>query len=342
MAGHRTRLAQEPSQHWNDGEDEAIETYLNSSRAMDCLMVRLQVLTPGGWLLVGLLALVPPFVGGDRSSVSLAVSVGGIILAYAALRNLVTGLTQLIIVLIASDRIRLFWGTAARPARAGRPEYSGTPTSPAIPRDRLSTLPFLQLRDVVFAYPGRNQPVVQAVTLSIHRGDRLLLEGPSGGGKSSLAGILAGSHRPASGLVLLGGLDRETIGTTGWRRQVAIAPQFHENTLIKGSLAFNLLMAHDWPPREIDFKQAAVISRALGLAPLLDRMPGGLMQMVGEGGWQLSHGEKSRVYLARALLQGAELIILDESFAALDPQTIQDAVTAVMDTAPSLLVIAHP
>jgi ATP-binding cassette subfamily B protein len=71
-------------------------------------------------------------------------------------------------------------------------------------------------------------------------------------------------------------------------------------------------------------------------------MPGGLMQMVGEGGWQLSHGEKSRVYLARALLQGAELIILDESFAALDPQTLQGALTAVMDAVPSLLLIAHP
>src|SRR5262249_5544358 len=185
-------------------------------------------------------------------------------------------------------------------------------------------------------------PAVQAVTLSIRHGDRLLLEGASGGGKSSLARILAGVHRPASGLVLLDGLDRETLGSTGWRRRVAIAPQFHENTLIKGPLAFNLLMARDWPPRETDLQQAALVCRALGLGPLLDRMPGGLMQMVGEGGWQLSHGEKSRVYLARALLQGAELIILDESFAALDPQTQQGALAAVMGEAPTLLVIAPP
>jgi ATP-binding cassette subfamily B protein len=342
MAGHRTRLAQEPSSHWNDGEDESLETYLGTSRIMDRLTVGLQVLVPGGWLLVGLLALVPAFVGGDGVTVPLAVSVGGIILAHGALKNLVSGMAQLIAVLIAWDRIRPFWGTASGRSRAGHPEFGCAPASPALADDRSSTPPFLQLRDVVFRYQDRSQPVVRGATLSIGRGDRLLLEGPSGGGKSSLAGILAGANRPASGLVLLDGLDKETLGSTGWRRRVAIAPQFHENTLIKGSLAFNLLMARDWPPRQTDLQEAAGVSRALGLGPLLDRMPGGLMQMVGEGGWQLSHGEKSRVYLARALLQGAELIILDESFAALDPQTLGGALTAVMDAVPSLLVIAHP
>jgi ABC-type ATPase involved in cell division len=54
-------------------------------------------------------------------------------------------------------------------------------------------------------------------------------------------------------------------------------------------------------------------------------MPAGLLQMVGETGWQLSHGERSRLYIARALLQRAELIILDESFAALDPENLSGA-----------------
>ena len=71
-------------------------------------------------------------------------------------------------------------------------------------------------------------------------------------------------------------------------------------------------------------------------------MPGGLQQMVGETGWQLSHGEKSRLYLARALLQRADLLILDESFAALDPESLQRALAFVLTEAPSLVVIAHP
>jgi len=71
-------------------------------------------------------------------------------------------------------------------------------------------------------------------------------------------------------------------------------------------------------------------------------MPGGLMQLVGETGWQLSHGEKSRIYIARALLQGADVLLLDESFGALDPDTLGASLRAVLGRAPTVLVIAHP
>jgi ABC-type multidrug transport system fused ATPase/permease subunit len=64
--------------------------------------------------------------------------------------------------------------------------------------------------------------------------------------------------------------------------------------------------------------------------------------MVGEGGWQLSHGERSRVYVARALLQKADLVILDESFAALDPENLKEALECTLRHAETLMVIAHP
>ena len=80
----------------------------------------------------------------------------------------------------------------------------------------------------------------------------------------------------------------------------------------------------------------------LGLGGVLDRMPAGLQQMVGEGGWQLSNGEKSRLYIARALLQKAEMIIFDESFASLDPVNLRRALECVLKRAPTLMVIAHP
>ena len=79
----------------------------------------------------------------------------------------------------------------------------------------------------------------------------------------------------------------------------------------------------------------------LGLGDLLGRMPAGMLQMVGETGWQLSHGERSRLYIARALLQDADLVVLDESFAALDPENLKRAVECVVKRARSLLVIAH-
>ena len=71
-------------------------------------------------------------------------------------------------------------------------------------------------------------------------------------------------------------------------------------------------------------------------------MPAGLLQMVGETGWQLSQGERSRLYIARTLLQGADCLLLDESFAALDPATLQRALHCVLARDVTLLVIAHP
>ena len=71
-------------------------------------------------------------------------------------------------------------------------------------------------------------------------------------------------------------------------------------------------------------------------------MPSGLQQVVGETGWQLSHGERSRLYIARALLQNAELVVLDESFAALDPETLRRALRCVLERAKTLLIVAHP
>jgi ABC-type bacteriocin/lantibiotic exporter with double-glycine peptidase domain len=97
-----------------------------------------------------------------------------------------------------------------------------------------------------------------------------------------------------------------------------------------------------WPPQSEDIETAERLCRELGLGDLLARMPAGLWQQVGETGWQLSHGERSRLYMARALLQGAGLVILDESFAALDPETLRQAFRCVLERAPTLLVVAHP
>ena len=71
-------------------------------------------------------------------------------------------------------------------------------------------------------------------------------------------------------------------------------------------------------------------------------MPAGIHQVVGETGWQLSHGEKSWLYIAREILQGGEVLLLDESFAALDPPTLRRTLAFVLEKAPTLLVIAHP
>ena len=106
-------------------------------------------------------------------------------------------------------------------------------------------------------------------------GDRLLIQGASGSGESTLASLLTGMRLPRSGLVLARGLDMSCLG---WRGRVPAAPQFHDNHVLSESFAFNLLMSRNWPPRDDDMALARAICHELGLGPLLRRMPGEMFQ----------------------------------------------------------------
>jgi ATP-binding cassette subfamily B protein len=192
-----------------------------------------------------------------------------------------------------------------------------------------------------FQYSPTSDPVLTGVDLVINRGDRLLLQGASGGGKSTLAALLSGLQSPDSGLLLLNGLDRHTLGDD-WQRLAATVPQFHENYILSGTVAFNILIGRQWPAPEELMAEATALCEELGLGDLLRRMPAGIRQQVGETGWQLSHGERSRIFLARALMQRAQLIIMDESFGALDPETLDLCLQTVLKRAKTLIVIAHP
>jgi ABC-type multidrug transport system fused ATPase/permease subunit len=112
--------------------------------------------------------------------------------------------------------------------------------------------------------------------------------------------------------------------------------------MLVGPLAYNLLLGRRWPPTPADLDEAAELCEDLGLGPLLARMPLGLYQPVGESGWQLSHGERSRVFAARAILQKPDLLILDESFAALDPETFAQTLRLVVARSAAVMLIAHP
>ena len=101
-------------------------------------------------------------------------------------------------------------------------------------------------------------------------------------------------------------------------------------------------MGREWPPSLAALSEAETLRHERGLGALLARMPSGLQQRVGGTGWQLSHGERSRIFLARALLQRAPLTVMDESFAALDPETLATCLRCTLARSDALVVIAHP
>lgn len=350
MVGHRTRLAQENPQQWHEDEDQALDRYLKLSESLDYRGVQLGAITTRGWIAVGLAGLGLPFISGAGTPVGLAVGLGGLLLAAQALAKLSAGAQSLVGFLIAWQQVGPLFNAASRPRELQPLDFVSLQgavappqqISPARPESGGNGQPLLLARDVTFRYRPLGRPAVQENSLQINAGDRVLLEGPSGGGKSTLAALLTGLRRPESGSLLLWGFDRQLLGSEEWRRHVVMAPQFQENHVFAETFAFNLLMGRRWPPQPEDLEEAEAICRELGLGEVLDRMPSGFQQMLGESGWQLSHGERSRLYIARTLLQKADLIILDESFAALDPENLYRSLRCVLDRAPTLLVIAHP
>lgn len=381
MVGHRTRLAQERPARRDAHEDQMLLAYLADSAAMDRAAVPLQVGLGAGWLLLSVLALAPALLGTDLGGVAgdasaagaamapgtarLAVSVGGMLLAQRALAGIAAGLGALARARVAWQQVRelfLAGGSAGQAPGDGAPACvvparvvptGAAPThvvpSFVVPAGAMPARPpapggpaLLDASGLQFAHrPGDSAPLLQQVDLRLAHGDRVLLEGGSGAGKSTLAALLTGLRQPQAGLLLLDGWDRPTLGRD-WHRLATSAPQFHDNHVLSATLAFNLLMGRDWPPSLADLAEAEALCHDLGLGELLARMPSGLQQRVGETGWQLSHGERSRIFLARALLQRAPLTVLDESFAALDPENLARCLRCTMDRADALVVIAHP
>jgi ATP-binding cassette subfamily B protein len=289
---------------------------------------------PSVWMFAGIATLLPSFAGQPAPTPgNLAISVGGLFLGQRALGGISGGLAGLARALVAWQQV----GPIFRAAR------TRNANAPYLPRGGTgaSSRRLIDGEGLAFAYPGSATRVIDGASLAIDRGDRVLIEGPSGGGKSTLAALLTGLEQPESGLLLLDGLDRPTLGDAR-HRLATTAPQFHENHILSGTLGFNLLMGRSWPAPDADLAEAEALCEELGLGDLLRRMPGGINQRVGETGWQLSHGERSRIFLARALLQDAELVVMDESFAALDPETLERCLACAMRRARSLVVIAHP
>jgi ATP-binding cassette subfamily B protein len=387
MLGHRTRRVQRPPAAWHTGEDPDLDRYLDRSRAMDRLSALLKV-AARGWLLVSLAVLMlDPNAG--RATALIAVSLGGLLLAGRGLGKLAAGLGDLAEAHLAWRSLAPILraaGSAKRGSRsedagafdpagkaaetsdqtAGRPKGAEPWASPGASRSAavdsaggaaFAPAPDEQSDPVLFAHQlayrhrGRPGAVLRGCSLQVARGERLLLTGDSGSGKSTLASLLAGLRVPRSGVLLLDGLDRHTLGAAAWHRLAAAVPQLQDNHVFSASLAFNLLMGRDWPPDAAALAAAEAVCRELGLGPLLDRMPAGLEQPVGEAGWQLSHGEKGRLFVARALLQARPgpngplpplLLILDESLAALDPETLDRTLDCVLRRTPTLILIAHP
>jgi len=164
---------------------------------------------------------------------------------------------------------------------------------------------------VSFAY-GDGPPVLHDVDLRVAPGETLALVGPTGAGKSTIVKLLARLSDPVAGSVRVDGRDLRDVTFASLRRQLGTVPQ--EPFLFAGTLRDNIAFARP----EASDDEVWQACRAVGLGPLVDRLPGGLDAPCHERGVTLSAGERQLIALARAFLARPRLLILDEATSNLD------------------------
>jgi len=289
---------------------------------------RLICLAVGGWLPLLLVLAAAP--GMLRRGASPGEIVGAVTYIAGSLRGALYALSQgmsagLVRLNVTLGRIL----ETSVPQETGRdsqrPPSSQAARRPAIGRHREPGM--LELRDVTFAYGAHAAPVVSGLTLSVPPGGHLAVVGPSGIGKSSLAGLIAGLLRPDEGEILFDGLPVAGLGQS-WR---ILIPQ--EAYVFAGTLEENLTYLQ--PANEAALDEAA---QAVGLAPLATRLGGYGATIVPAA---LSAGERQLIALTRAYLPPAPVVILDEATCHLDPAAEERAETAFARRDGTLIVIAH-
>jgi ABC-type transport system involved in cytochrome bd biosynthesis fused ATPase/permease subunit len=190
---------------------------------------------------------------------------------------------------------------------------------------------------VTFAYPSRPEPVLRDVDLELAPGETVALVGPSGAGKSTLASLLLRLAEPGSGRITAGGADLATCDGAAWRARTAWVPQ--RPTLFRGTVADAIRLGDPRAP-DARVEEAARLARADAFVRAL---PDGYETVVGDGGRALSAGQTRRLALARAFLRDADLLVLDEPTADLDPETagaVGDAIAQVA-AGRTVLLITH-
>ena len=282
----------------------------------------------GATLLAVLVVTEPVFVSGSMTAPMLAL----IVLVPLAVFELVAALPGAISawwrVRASADRI-----AAIVPTNAPS-ELPTVPTNPAaVPEGPLT----LRLRGVTARWPGEPRSALSDVDLDLVPGDRLVVEGSSGAGKTTLAHVLV-RFLDHGGEYLLGGVDVRTMHPDEVRRHIVLCEQSPH--LFDESVRQNLLFARD---SATDGELLDVLDR-VGLGEWC-RARGGLDALVGERGRLVSGGEAQRIALARALLTDAPVLVLDEPTANVDPDRAESLLDELLGAAAApdraIIVISH-
>ncbi|SDF41963.1 thiol reductant ABC exporter subunit CydD [Sporomusa acidovorans] len=206
-------------------------------------------------------------------------------------------------------------------------------SAPVGPQQRVA----VEFREVYAEYEHGRRPALAGISFTLAAGRHLAVVGPSGAGKSTLAALLLKFLAQSTGEILVNGQVLSTLHTGSWLRQVAFVPQ--RPHLFQGSVADNIKLARP----DAAFDEVVAAAKAAGAHEFIMRLAKGYYTEIGEGGQAVSGGERQRLAIARAFLQNAPLVILDEAARGLDvnSQAALDAALTALLKGRTAVIIAH-
>lgn len=205
------------------------------------------------------------------------------------------------------------------------------PDVPSHPQDSS-----VELSDVSFSYDGSKE-VLHNISLRIESGQTVAFVGPSGGGKSTLASLIARFFDPQSGSIKIGGVDVKSIEKTELMDTVSFV--FQNSRLIKASILDNVRLGKPDAAKE----EVMAALKTAQCMDIIEKFPQGVDTVIGTKGVYLSGGEQQRIAIARAVLKNAPVIILDEATAFADPDNESRVQAAFTELArgKTVIMIAH-
>lgn len=196
----------------------------------------------------------------------------------------------------------------------------------------------LTFENVTFAYPSRPETkALDGVSLTVEPGETVAFVGPSGAGKTTIIQLLLRFYDPASGRILLDGIDLAELRRDAFRRAVALVPQ--DPVIFAASARENIRFGR---PEATDAEIEAA-AKAAAAHDFISVLPDGYDAYLGERGVMLSGGQKQRIAIARAILRDAPVLLLDEATSALDAESeraVQEAVDR-LSAGRTTIIVAH-
>ena len=195
----------------------------------------------------------------------------------------------------------------------------------------------ISIDNIKFTYDENKMNAIDGITLDIKPGEHVAFVGPSGGGKTTLASLIARFWDVKEGRIKIGGVDVKDIATNELMKQVSYV--FQDSKLLKMSILDNVRMGR---PDATDEEVIKALKDAM-CWDIIEKLPDGIHTMIGSKGTYVSGGEAQRISIARAFLKNAPILILDEATAFADPDNeimVQQAF-ANLSKDKTVIMIAH-